>query len=329
MKGRGNAKYATMGESRVKALLVVDGSSNSEVAARMLTALRPHSESETAILTVVPEATFLGGITLDAFRGSSEARKKARAAQRVEASKLLERTARILTDGKSNIETLVRWGNPSEEILSEAAQRSASLIIMGAKGLTHPLRFRLGSVAIEVMKHARASVLLVRPKAAAGVQESGKTSAPGRVLFASDGSKYADATAKLLLELPLPRQTEVIVVTTVQSHLEVWMKTPTLDFLANQEILAKLQAAEEDEARKITAKSQKLFRDGGYRTASVVVRGEASECILAAAQEYKPDIVVVGSKGLNSMESFLLGSVAERVARYADCSVLIGRAARK
>jgi len=103
---------------------------------------------------------------------------------------------------------------------------------------------------------------------------------------------------------------------------------PTLDLQTNQELLANLQAAEEDEARKITAKVEKQFQASGCKTASVVIRGGAAESILAAAKEYKPDIIALGSRGLSRIESLLLGSVAERVARYANCSVLIGRAPR-
>ena len=84
--------------------------------------------------------------------------------------------------------------------------------------------------------------------------------------------------------------------------------------------------AEEAEARKITGKAAKQFRENGYKTASVVVRGGAGECILSASKEYNPDIIALGSRGLTGIESFFLGSVAERVARYANCSVLIGRA---
>lgn len=53
----------------MKILLVVDGSSYSEAAARMLEALRLPVQTEVTILTVVPETTFLGGITLDVIRG--------------------------------------------------------------------------------------------------------------------------------------------------------------------------------------------------------------------------------------------------------------------
>jgi nucleotide-binding universal stress UspA family protein len=309
-------------------LLVVDGSSHSEMTAKKLEALRLPAQTEVTILTVVPEATFLGGITLDVIRGTSQTREKARGEQQQKALELLQHMAQILGETKLKIKTLVRWGNPAEIILQEAEEGNISLIVMGAKGLTDALSFRLGSVALKIMKYANASVLLVRPKGTPVSKESdkkGKTATISRVLLATDGSKYADAVVQFLLDLPLPRQTEVIVITALQSHLEAWMKTSTLDFHTNQELFERLRTAEEAEARKITAKAQKRFQERGYKTASVVVRGGAGECILAAAKEYNPDIVAVGSRGLTGIESFLLGSVAERVARYANCSVLIGR----
>ena len=307
-------------------LLVVDGSSHSERTAKMLEALRPQASTEVTILTVVPVASFLGGVTLDIIRAKNEVKKKVREEQQQRATELLKDTAKSL--GKLKLETLVRWGNPVEVILEEAEKRDTSLVIMGAKGLTDALNFRLGSVALKVMKYAKASVLLVRPRSAAVSQKSRRKSGPAivsRVLLATDGSKFSDMVGQFLLELPLPRRTEIIVLTALQSYLEAWMGMPTLDLRTNQELLAKLQAAEEAEARKITLRVQKQFRESGYKTASVVVRGSASECILAAANEYHPDIIAVGSKGLTGLESFLLGSVAERVARYADCSVFIGR----
>ena len=73
------------------------------------------------------------------------------------------------------------------------------------------------------------------------------------------------------------------------------------------------------------SKVEKKFRINGYKATPLVVRGGAAESILAAAKEHRPDIITLGSRGLSGIESFLLGSVAERVARYANCSVLIGR----
>jgi len=307
----------------VKILLVVDGSSHSELATKMLQALRLPSGMEITVMTVVPEHTFLGGITLSKLGGAS-ARKKA---QRQKSLKLLREPVQTLTAGKLKVDTLVRWGNPAEEILKTTNESGTSLVVMGAKGLTDPLPFRLGSVAQTVMKHARVSVLLVRETMAITGKEAPPKKKPGinRVLLTTDGSKYSEATVRVLLDLPLPQQCEVIVMTALQSYLASLVRMPTLDFETNQEILARLQEAEENEARKIMARSEQQLQAKGYKTASVVIRGGAAESILAAAKEYQPDIIALGSRGLSGIESLLLGSVAERVARYANCSVLIGR----
>lgn len=308
----------------MKILLVVDGSPHSEQATKVLEALRLPSGTEIMVMTVVPEHTFLGGITLSKLRGAS-ARVKT---QQQKALKLLREPVKALTAGKLKVDSLVRWGNPAEEILKATNENGVSLVVMGAKGLTDPLPFRLGSVAQTVMKHAKASVLLVREKATPteATPAQDKRATIKQVLLATDGSRYSEAVVQVLLDLPLPRQCEVIVMTALQSHLAAWVKTPTLDFQTNQDLLVRLQEAEENEARKITTNAEKQFQTKGYRTASVVIKGGAAESILAAAKEYSPDIIALGSRGLSGIESFFLGGVAERVARYANCSVLIGRA---
>jgi nucleotide-binding universal stress UspA family protein len=309
----------------MKILLVVDGSSYSDMAIGMVKALRLPSQTEVTVMTVVPERTFLGGITLGKLRGTS-AKKEA---QQQKALELLQQPIQVLSASKLKVDSLVRWGNPAEEILKVANENGISLVVMGAKGLTAPLSFHLGSIALAVMKHARASVLLVRHITSITNQASSpKKMAIKRVLLATDGSKYSGMVTQFLLDLPLPRHCEVIVITALQSHLAVWIKMPTLDFQINQELLARLQAAEESEARKITAKGEKQFQAKGYKTASVVLRGGAAESILAAAKKYEPDIIALGSRGLSGIQFLLLGSVAERVARYANCSVLIGRASK-
>lgn len=310
----------------MKILLVVDGSSHSELATKMLVALRLPSKTEIAVMTVVPEHTFLGGVTLSKLGGVS-AREKG---QRQKALKLLREPVKALTAGKLKVNSLVKWGNPAEEILKVSNESGVSLVVMGAKGLTVQLSFRLGSVAQTVLKHTKTSVLLIREKTTPteATPTPEKSATIKRILLATDGSRYSEAVVQVLLDLPFPRQCEVIVITALQSHLAAWVKTPTLDFQTNQEILAKLQKAEKNEAQKITSKAEKQFQAKGYRTASLVIEGGAAESILTAAKEYKPDIIALGSRGLSGIESLFLGNVAERVARYANCSVLIGRIPR-
>jgi len=297
----------------MKILMVVDGSSYSVTATEMIGSLQLPASTKSIIMTVVPEHTFLGGITLKKLRrdSSEEAR------QEQGAWELLEKSTKVLNTSKINVSSLVRWGNPADQILKVADEHGVSLIVMGAKGLTDSAKFPLGGVALSVMKHAKCSVFLVKHKDDVSKKVSIKEKASfKRVLLATDGSSYANATTQFLMELPLPHDCEVIILTALQSHSDAWIMTPTLNFKTNKE---------ESEAYKITRKVEKQFKANGYRAASVVIRGGAAESVLAAAKEYKPDFIALGSKGLSGIEHLILGRVTERIARYADCSVLIGR----
>ena len=90
-------------------------------------------------------------------------------------------------------------------------------------------------------------------------------------------------------------------------------------------MLADLEAAEESRAAEIVARTEEPFKTKGHRTRHLVIEGRVAESILAAADAYGADIIALGAKGLTGIESYIIGSVAERIARHAKCSVLIGR----
>ena len=302
----------------MKVLLAVDGSEYTGMAIKTLKALKLRSKTELTIMTVVQEHTFLGGITLR-ITGDAAARKRAHTAQDKKAAALLQESVDLLGSIGMNVETLVARGNPAEQIIKQAHQIHADLVVIGAKGTTNSPRFPLGSVAHKVMKYTGTSVLLVRED----------TRRVKRVLLATDGSQYSDAAARFLISLPPPRQSLIILVTSLQSHMAALVKMPTLDIETNRRILDELRAAEEEAARSLMAKTLKQFRSKGYDVESHVLRGEPAAEILAVARTFNPDLVVLGAKGLSGIETFLLGSVAQRVARFSRYSVLIVRAPRR
>ena len=299
----------------MKVLLVIDGSPYSQMTVSMLKALKLPHETHVTVMTVVPGHSFLGGLSFNRFKGSSPERSARQERQQEQAAHLVETTIRELSTAKLETEALVRWGNPAEVILKVAKESGTSLIVMGAKGLTDSQQFFLGSVAQKVMRYALTSILLVKKE----------TASINRVLLATDGSSNSEIAAQFLLNLPLPRS-QVVLATAVQSYIEAFIKTPTLNLQANQDMIAQLQAGEEEEALKIISKIEQRFSRGHYKTLSLVMRGGAAESILGVAKEYNPDLITLGAKGLTGIGPFLLGSVAESVAVHAECSVLICRA---
>jgi nucleotide-binding universal stress UspA family protein len=77
-------------------------------------------------------------------------------------------------------------------------------------------------------------------------------------------------------------------------------------------------------AHEVVERIASELRRGGFKVDTVEV-GDIRERIIDAAEEWGADLIVVGSHGRSGIQRFLLGSVAEFVARHAKCSVEIVR----
>jgi universal stress protein A len=75
----------------------------------------------------------------------------------------------------------------------------------------------------------------------------------------------------------------------------------------------------------VTGQLEKWATDAraeGLRARTVLRTGVPYREILAAAEEERADIIVIGTHGRGGLERALLGSVADRVVRLAPCPVL-------
>lgn len=57
--------------------------------------------------------------------------------------------------------------------------------------------------------------------------------------------------------------------------------------------------------------------------------GQPAEEIVAAARESKCDSIVLSTRGLTGLDRYLIGSVADRVARLAPCRVVLMRPGKR
>lgn len=63
---------------------------------------------------------------------------------------------------------------------------------------------------------------------------------------------------------------------------------------------------------------------GGVHVDLLVVEGgHPAETIVDTARKVGADLIIVGRRGLSGMTRFLIGSVSDRIARYAHCPVLL------
>jgi nucleotide-binding universal stress UspA family protein len=80
-------------------------------------------------------------------------------------------------------------------------------------------------------------------------------------------------------------------------------------------------------AHELVERIAKELRSAGLKVDTAVEVGDIRESLIDFASEWGADLIVLGSHGQGGIRRFLLGSVAEFVARHAKCSVEIVRAA--
>jgi nucleotide-binding universal stress UspA family protein len=88
----------------------------------------------------------------------------------------------------------------------------------------------------------------------------------------------------------------------------------------DQNWLATASAAAQQVAEKAAAVAREL---GVAEVTPRSVASEPADAILDEAEDWKADLIVVGSVGMRSRSRFLLGSVPNNVAHHAPCDVFI------
>jgi len=143
-----------------------------------------------------------------------------------------------------------------------------------------------------------------------------------KVLLAYDGSASAEAAVTELIQVRKGEGVDVRIVNVVQPALVAVPPQMAPGYAPELE-------EEKAKARSILDGVATRLRVAGYRAEIVVRQGEIRKTILDMAEEWNADLIMLGSHGYGQVKRFWLGSVAEYVARHADCSVEIvrGRAA--
>ena len=141
-----------------------------------------------------------------------------------------------------------------------------------------------------------------------------------RVLMAVDDSAFAENVLGAVETGIQHENTEVLVLHVLQPVEPV----PPPE-------MAKGYAPElEDEKRPARALVERIaaeLRRAGFTAQAEVLIGDVTKIILERAAEWHADLITLGSHGQRGILDFLLGSVAESVARRAGCSVAIVRPA--
>jgi nucleotide-binding universal stress UspA family protein len=131
----------------------------------------------------------------------------------------------------------------------------------------------------------------------------------GTILLGYDGSEASKKAINKVVSLTKPED-ELIVVSVVPLH--------TLkEFADIDPEISKARAQQAVNAAIASLKSS------GLKVIGLVREGDIAEELLKLSVELDCDLIVLGDRGLSKVSAFALGSVTEKVMRYAKKPVLV------
>lgn len=136
-----------------------------------------------------------------------------------------------------------------------------------------------------------------------------------KILIPTDGSEYTRSAIAQGLELARLMNSEV-------TALYVVDQTSFVNFPMDSTVVSiysLLEKEGKDAVNYVVAEGEKV----GVKVTPMVEEGSPAKKIVDAARFH--DLVVMGTLGRTGISKLLLGSVAERVVRFAPCPVLVVR----
>ena len=219
-----------------------------------------------------------------------------------------------------DVEVLV--GKPAEEILTYAAGKNVSLVVMASRGRSGEGPWLLGNIAAKVLRATTKPVLLARKEAPA--ERVQRRSLFQRIQVPLDGSKvaeqiipHAEAMAKSLGgELLLLQAVELMRAT----------------YNPEASIISKSTIAKENKRRKESSERYldgvaKGLRKRGHSVSRHVTTGAPAAQILDFAEANPVDLIAMSTHGRSGVGRWVLGSVTDKILHAGDMPVLVARAA--
>ena len=202
------------------------------------------------------------------------------------------------------------------EIVMEARQLPADLLVMGTHGRSGFRRMLLGSVTERVLRDPPCAALVAPPLA-----DDRDPAAPARfhqIVCAVDFSPGSQAALRYALALAQESEAHLLVLNVIEVPPEL-VDHPATGPADVDAIRAEAEADRRRRLRELIPAESRVF----CTIETAVADGAADRAILLACTARTADLVVVGVNHHSTLDRLVFGSVAARVTRSAPCPVLL------
>lgn len=223
----------------------------------------------------------------------------------------------LILEAGINFEPIIKIGSIDDEINKAVAETNADLVITTTRGQSGLKRAILGSVAERLIRSLTKPFLLVHSAAEATQIKGGEEIHLNRILVGSDFSSDAKLAAEYGAKLAQNFNAELHLVHVMASSVfeSLWGESTLKDKATFQNQLTEQYAGKLK--GQISAESQ-----AGLALKTALLVGKSYTKLDEYAKSFGIDMIVMGVRGAELVESILVGSTTDRVIRKASCPVM-------
>jgi nucleotide-binding universal stress UspA family protein len=233
------------------------------------------------------------------------------------ATQYLHQVAQRLAAVGLTVQSHVRVGEATTEILRTAQQEGKDLIALATHGRSGLQRWVYGSVAEKVLHTTHTPLLLIRPTEEPVPAPSALT----QVIVPLDGSPLAEAALPVAETLALRCGVPLVLLRVVEIVSLSFVDAGGIAGVNSPAILDSLQEA----ANSYLAELAMSARDKEVRVQTAAPAGLPADTIVRYVHDHAGSVVVMSTHGRTGLASLALGSVARRVVQHGNTPTLIVR----
>lgn len=245
------------------------------------------------------------------------------------ASKLSAFVRKIDADQRLSVKKLVARGTPEKTIVSVAHKIGADVIVMGTRGNSGLKHLVQGSVAEKVLRESDCPVLVIKKQKQAEfggyvlpqIRHVEDVFQADKILVPLDFSPASKRALQYAVSVASRYNSTIYVLTVFDKKFKEYGN----DHQKHTSIVV------HGEKIKLWQEFPTLLRQincqlSHHQLKRLLLSGDPFAGIESIVEKKEIDLIVMGTNGRTGLEHFLLGSVAEKVLRAVDCSVMTLRA---
>jgi nucleotide-binding universal stress UspA family protein len=217
-----------------------------------------------------------------------------------------------------NISFQSKSGSPAEVLLAEASSKDVELLVLGHSNDKGLVEFILGGVTESITHKSTKPVLIVKNE---------KCASPKKIVVAYNFSYHCDKSLEWAIKLARENNAQLELINVIPCYYQGYHVAHSLSNNFNEALEEMIHESTQEIQSKLNAKKDDISSMGINAKATVLLDKDGSipDKMIEYIKAENIDLICMGTHARGKLGELFLGSVANRVIKKSEASVLISK----